>query len=75
MVFGEKPSSLYTLAHDAVVIADGLSKSDSENINEFYEELVQKIKEDLEKQLDEEKNNAEDRNLKHCIVFFGGLRK
>ena len=40
MVFGEKPSSLYTLAHDAVVIADGLSKSDSENINENIADIT-----------------------------------
>lgn len=34
MVFGEKPSSLYTLAYDAVSIADKLSKANGENLNE-----------------------------------------
>lgn len=33
-IFGEKPSSLYTLAYDAVVLADKLSKVRSDTINQ-----------------------------------------
>ena len=32
--FGEKPSSLYTLAYDAINIANRLSEDDISNINE-----------------------------------------
>lgn len=31
-IFGEKPSSLYTLAYDAVILADRLSKSTDDNL-------------------------------------------
>lgn len=32
-VFGERPSSLYTLAYDAVILADRLSQSGTDNLN------------------------------------------